>query len=865
MTSVGGSRRGEAREASGRMAVAAAGLCLGASVLLALLVYWSAQAGWTLPATLAGALILVAMVWLGFKRATAHAHALDRARHDDYAQLAASLRRVESDARLAWRMLKDEHVIDGYALWDKDDTLVDYSGFLGRYLPEVAQWDRPSAVRVVEALVHGGHVAIPDGMPVERLISEMCLMRRSIPGLREMRMRDGRVYQARTVALGDSRHACIFTDVTELRSREEAQRASDALFRTAFDSSPLMMLLLDRDERPIAVNRAFTTTLGYSLETFADLGWNAILDPDDAQDAAPRGAPWLPAVKRIVAADGTAVRGQVRFTPVRDAEGEREGRTLITVEDVTSRWEAEERIRYQASLLDQVTNAVLAVDRSGRVAYGNRAAQALFQWSGQVLPGTPVDKLLGGGVVAALGAEKAELETEGITWAGTRFPAAVTLSRMVDEAGQWLGTVLMVNDLTQRRTLDLQLMHSARLATLGEMSASIAHEFNQCLHVIRLSSEALRMDLDDGRIDVERATKRADNILSQVDRLTDMVMQMRSISRRDSGAKRTFPAQLSLDAATRMVEPMMKADGIQLKRVGSLGTALVAGHQVRLEQVLLNLLNNACDAVRDRAAAGGAKGGTVTLTCETNAATGRLFIRVADDGTGVADDVAAHLFEPFVTTKDENRGCGLGLSISHGIAHEMGGALTFRNLERGAEFTLDLPIAEAVPADPSAPAQPCDATGRPGEDHACDQHDADARDDDVSPFETRRVLLVDDEALSVMMVAEFLERQGYRVDTAYDGVEALGKLEQDVYDVVITDIRMPRMDGRELIRRLEDLQPGTPVIVVTGHLKEGTQADLGANVAAVLAKPFQLLELRQQLARIEADAAAAPAQFIMGE
>lgn len=788
-----------------------------------------------------GSLLTVGMGLLMTKLALRARRAVElSARHSSHlAEVTEVLKRVETDAHIAWRMLKDEHFIDGYALWDEDDRLVDFSGFLARYLPDLADWERPHARQVVEALVDGGHVVLPEGVGREEMIARMCMIRREIPGLREMAMTDGQVFMARTVDLGGNRHACVFTNVTELRTREREIQAAEALFRTAFESGPLIMILLDRDERPIAINRAFTSVLGYPLERFAELGWKGILHPDDGAGC-PGTTPWVPVVKRILAADGRVIRGQVRLTPVRDADGHREGRTLITIEDLTSRWEAEERVRYQASLLDQVTNAVMSVDRWGRIVYANRAAHALFQWSQHALAGTPVDRLLGPEVSSVLGHPTAEIETEGLTWTGTRFPALVALARLVDGSGQPVGTVLVATDLTQRRALDMQLMHSARLATLGEMSASIAHEFNQCLHVIRLSSEALRMDLNDGALDLARVGKRADNILAQVDRLTEMVLQMRSMSRREDTVTR-FPVQVALDGAIRMAEPLMQTAGIRLVRQGCLADAEVVGHPVRLEQVLLNLLNNARDAIHDR---GGTVDGAVTVTCAV--ADGRVRVLVRDDGTGVPDAVAATLFEPFVTTKDGTRGCGLGLSISRGIAQEMGGSLTFRNHpDGGAEFTVDLPLAGTrhatpLPAPPAEPAPTCEPAD-----------DDDAVDEDPA-IGGRRLLLVDDEALSVMMVAEYLERQGYAVEAAYDGLEALAKLESDVYDVVITDIRMPRMDGRELIRRLEDLQPGTPVIVMTGHLDEGSQAELGANVVAVLGKPFQPAELRAHLSRLEA-------------
>lgn len=623
------------------------------------------------------------------------------------------------------------------------------------------------------------------------------------------------------------------------------QPANDALFRAAFESGPSMKVLLDDEQRPLAINRAFRTGLGYTLDQLATLGWSGILHPEEsAEQANAQTSPWLPAIKRLIAADGSVLRSEIRFTPVRDASGQREGRMLVTIEDLTARWETEQRARFQASLLDQVSNAVLAVDRQGRILYGNRAAQSLFQWSEPLMMGVAVDRLLEPKVLDAIAGDTAALESEGRTWSGGRFPAAITIARITDGAGMTGGAVLVVTDLTQRRALDLQLMHSARLATLGEMAASIAHEFNQCLHVIRLASEALRLDLTEGHMETERFTRRADNILSQVDRLTEMVMQMRSISRRDGEGKRPFGPQQALDAAVHMVAPLLQADGVKMVRQGSLGKVAVLGHPVRLEQVLLNILINARDAIQERMREAGG-GGTVTVRCDLGPKA--LTIAIRDDGTGVPDHVGHHIFEPFVTTKDGTRGCGLGLSISRGICTEMGGSLSFANVADGAEFTITLPLA--TDADIAAPLDGETALGP--DTTALSPPDA-SNEDDHRLADQRRLLVVDDEALSVMMVSEFLERQGYAVDAAYDGVEALTLCGQHVYDAVITDIRMPRMDGRALIKHLAELQPGTPVIVVTGHLKQGSAAELGDNVQAVLPKPFQLLDLREQLNQLEA-------------
>lgn len=750
------------------------------------------------------------------------------------------VRMVTGDnAQLAWQALRESDIIDGHALWDAEDRLIDFSGFLSRYIPHLVDWREPTGRQVVAAMVDSGAAVLPPGMDREQAIDAYCAQRHKVPGLREFHMSDGQVYLARTVALGHGQTATIFTNVTEIRRGREAL-LGNGTFRKVFDQAPSAKLLLDAERRPLATNHAFAKLLGHTVNSLPQRGWSGLLHPDEPADL----PPWSTGLHRLTTADGDSLRVAIAVQPLTDEVGGNTLGFLVDFDDVTTRWEAEERTRLQATVLDQLGHAVLAVDRAGRVVYGNQAARALFQWSESVLPGTPVERLLGAATKAAQEAGDGELETEGVTWSGTVFPAQVGLHHMGESSAMPGGAILSVADLTARRTLDLQMMHSARLATLGEMAASIAHEFNQCLHVIRLASEAVQLDIGDGRLEPERLGTRAANILSQVDRLTEMVTHMRTISRRETQGKRPFQPQAAVDAALRMVEPLLKVDGIRVVRQGRLDGLQVLGHQVRLEQVLLNLLNNGRDAIRERFRHQGNTGGTLTITCSADAT--QLKIAVRDDGTGIACAVGAHIFEPFVTTKDGGNGLGLGLSISRGICTEMGGSLTFGNVENGAEFVIDLPVA---PADEPGCAEVAPPSAPSGWAPQANDNSDDDSDDDLG--DERRVLLVDDEALSVMMVAEFLHRQGYEVDTAYDGQEAYELCQTHVYHAVITDIRMPRMNGHELIAKLEELQPGTPVIVVTGHLKESNAAELGGNVVALLAKPFQLHDLHEQLTRLD--------------
>jgi signal transduction histidine kinase/CheY-like chemotaxis protein len=801
-----------------------------AADLLAGLPRWQTPSLWAPP--LIGVVLTVIAITLAHR---AHIRAGKDNRDDGHRhlrQLTDALEQMTTNPRSAWHALAKAKVVDGYALWDSAERLIYCECFLSRYLPQLKDWRDPTARHIAAALVDSGALVLPPGQDRAHAIDQICERRRQLPGLREYRMNDGRAFMARTIDLGHGYLATIYGDVTDLRARADGLLGDDA-YRMAFDLSPSAKLLLDADFRPLAANRAATALLGHSLVSLSARGWTGLRHADEKSDT----PPWSPGLRKLVTAGGQTVSVIVGLQALGN---QNHGHWQVSLDDVTARTLADEQVHLQAAILGHEGCAALAVDQNGRVVHGNPAALVLFQWSDTVLPGTPVERLLGAPIRAALADGLAEVETDGCTWSGATFPAQVVISRTGTDPALPGGAVLVVSDLTPRRALDLQLMHSARLATLGEMAASIAHEFNQCLHVIRLASEAVQFELSEDRVDMSRLSTRAENILNQVDRLAEMVTHMRAISRREGQEKLPFAPQMAVDSALRMVEPLLKGDGIALVRAGRLDGAMVLGHQVRLEQVLLNLLNNSRDAIRDRYHHQGASGGAITLSCEQSA--GKIRISVRDDGTGIAQPIGDHIFEPFVTTKKGGAGLGLGLSISRGICTEMGGALRFCNVDGGAEFTVELPVLAEQAELPFADI-PTHAAG--------DGTDGTDAGEDEDWGDNRRILLVDDEALSVMMVSEFLHRQGYQVDTAYDGLEAYDLCLNHVYHAVITDIRMPRMNGHELIAKLDELQPGTPVIVVTGHLKEGTAAELGGNVAAVLTKPFQLQRLREQLTRLD--------------
>ncbi|NCT82239.1 MAG: sensor histidine kinase [Comamonadaceae bacterium] len=238
---------------------------------------------------------------------------------------------------------------------------------------------------------------------------------------------------------------------------------------------------------------------------------------------------------------------------------------------------------------------------------------------------------------------------------------------------------------TLRATQD-ELVQAGKLAVLGQLAASITHEINQPLAALRALNDNARVFLARGmQADAEG---NLDAMAQLTQRIAAIVAQLKGFARRDELRVQPVPVAAAFEAALALVgaEARRRHVGLDCPPVPP-GLA-VLGQQVRIEQVLVNLLRNGIDASAE------AGGGTVTLQAEVDAGAGQALLRVSDDGPGLSEDVQARLFEPFFTTKRRGEGLGLGLSISASIANALGGSLQGGNRDGGgAQFTLRLPLA----------------------------------------------------------------------------------------------------------------------------------------------------------------------------
>ncbi len=255
-----------------------------------------------------------------------------------------------------------------------------------------------------------------------------------------------------------------------------------------------------------------------------------------------------------------------------------------------------------------------------------------------------------------------------------------------------IGMIVIATDITELRTSQAQAAHASKLATLGEMAAGLAHELNQPLGVIQMATGNMLRRIEKHGLDEQYATGKLERIAGQTERASKIIDHMRIFARRDDQRAEPFDLCKAVQDAATMMRAQLSGSGIDLEESLDCGGMQATGSKVMFEQVLVNLLANARDAIIERAQRDGDgidKCISLSVARVGNAAT----IIVSDTGGGMPEEIRARLFEPFFTTKPPGKGTGLGLSISYGIIHNMGGEIDASNAGEGSKFTINVPVA----------------------------------------------------------------------------------------------------------------------------------------------------------------------------
>ncbi|MCW8914440.1 MAG: response regulator [Magnetovibrio sp.] len=407
-------------------------------------------------------------------------------------------------------------------------------------------------------------------------------------------------------------------------------------------------------------------------------------------------------------------------------------------------------------------------------------------------------------------------------------------------------------EISERKRAETQLVQSSKMATIGQMASGITHELNQPMNIMRMGVEAAQIQIQRGQADIPMLSETLERVENQILRMSDIINHMRVYARQDRDDHTVFNPIKALTEGCKLFKGQLKGLDIELSNILSSDDNtrssddntrqgnMVLGHPTRLEQVVLNLLSNARDAIIDRREQIGLDfKGVIWVRHYFDIANANLVIQVEDNGGGIRDDVLPHIFAPFVTTKDSGKGTGLGLSISYTIIEGMGGAIEVKNGVSGSCFELSLPLASEDDISKSKKIETNTASNKQKNISIPTQ---------TSHANSPKVLIVDDETTAAHSLSDFLQDAGYLVYTAYNGEEALQIYYSDPVDAMITDLRMPIMGGIELIREVRKASSTLPIFAMTGHApveRDVLIKELG--VMEVWSKPISLREVVNHL------------------
>ena len=388
-----------------------------------------------------------------------------------------------------------------------------------------------------------------------------------------------------------------------------------------------------------------------------------------------------------------------------------------------------------------------------------------------------------------------------------------------DESGP--GVLLIIDDVSEQADQRNRMVANSRLVAVGEMAAGVAHELNNPLTaVLGFSQLALKQTVDPVlRKDLEA-------IASEAERAGHIVDNLLGFARSHSGLGDRFDPAASLQKVLDLREYECRVNNIEVVTYFDPDTPVTRADAHRMEQVYLNLLGNAIQAIGDGPGRGSVTVGLVAID-------GLIRTSITDDGPGIPEEVLPHIFEQFYTTKPVGKGTGLGLHICQEIVKDHGGEIRVEShARRGTTFVVEIPIVALVEPAEEAP----------------DKRRGLAR---TMSYTMLKVLAVDDEPVITDLLTRILTGLGHEVDTAPDGAEALRMINLTDYDAILLDVKMPGLGGPEVLRCLEGLRPEIVdrVLFITGDtVSPGTQSFLQTQEeVGVLHKPFSLEELRDRL------------------
>ncbi len=652
---------------------------------------------------------------------------------------------------------------------------------------------------------------------------------------------------------------CIGNDITESkRSSEELKRAAAELRETG----DYLENLLGHANAPIIVwdpnfcitrfNHAFERLTGWQAEEV--LGRSlGLLFPDESR------AESFAYIHRTLSGESwDAVeipirqkKGEVRTVlwnsaNIYDETGKQVIATIAQGQDITERKAAEERVSFQASLLDQVRNAVIATDLDGRILYWNRFAEYLYQWKTEEVLGEMIkDTIIPPEMISNLEDMVKDILIQGYRECeyparrkdGSQFPASYAFSTICDDNGRRIGMISVSTDLTERKKVEQDLREAKEKAesatkAKSEFLANMSHEIRTPMNaVIGFTGLLLNTNIDSVQKDY------IETIRSSGDSLLKVISDILDFSKIEGGMmeleNECFDLNECLKSSLNMVAEAAARKGLSLSYdVEPRVPRYLMGDLTRLRQILVNLLGNAVKFTEK----GFVRVDVSALAVEDGH---EIQFRVKDSGIGISQDRMSRLFQSFsqvdASTTRKYGGTGLGLAICKHLAELMGGGIWAESTPKvGSSFYFT--IQAQASQEPLL---------KPQKELLLPSFDL---SDQYMP-KSLSILLAEDNVINQKVAVRMLERLGYQADVAADGREVLAALKSRPYDVVLMDVQMPEMDGLEATRSIRRTPCQQPyIIAMTAHAMKGDREEcLDAGMDDYVSKPVRIEELKAAL------------------
>lgn len=616
-----------------------------------------------------------------------------------------------------------------------------------------------------------------------------------------------------------------------LRHAEAEARADAEQWQVLFDALPEAVCLLDRDGLVRRCNLALTQLLGKTAKEVVGQPYRALFP------AAPGLTP------RDIAVGGRRYRMTAASVRSRSAAG-----TVCSLTDISSPdcsedtpvpgTRGEQPTAQLHRLLEASAEGIVSIDRDGDLTFVNRAAAEMLGYGPGELLGKNFHTLVHDRLAdaadtsqspilqAAAGGRGSRVDNE-VFWRrdGSAFSVEYLATPMPEG-----GAVVTFRDITEHKRLEERFRHSQKMEPVGRLASGVTHDFNNLLTIISGYSEILlsRLEPHDPNREMVAEIKKAE------ERAAELTRQLLAFSRRQIVEPKILDLNMVITEISRLLRRLIGED-IDIVAVPCPDLGGVRADMGQLEQVLLNLAVNARDAMP--------QGGRLLLKTANveldedyaaehpEAIPGSCVqLTVSDTGCGMTDEVRSHLFEPFYTTKEPGKGTGLGLSTVYGIVKQSGGHIAVDSEpQRGTTFRIYLPRV----AEPARGGAPAPGTGAPH-------------------LGKETILLTEDDACLCELICKVLTPLGYTVLRARNGTEAMQIAAEypDPIHLVMCDVVMPQLTGRDLARRLTALRPDLRVLFISGYTN-GIMHNHGVSDAgAVLAKPFSTEALSRKVREV---------------